>query len=316
MRIIPRWWRGSLTGTNRGALLVLLSQREQIVTAKILFKDQQYGYNVISAQGKLEGNILNLAGTDFNGIAQFTPVSGNCELKFNDDFSSARGEWKTDLGTIGTAIIYPITMNSMRWNDRLLAVQAGLWLRRRGALIYTLFLATMAILDSLKVVQVSYPGLILLLLPSPYIFRGYLWEFMGMLHQGRVKKIGPVEIQLAVPAEPTPASPLAKPISEDSRKAITEATQFLQFDIWFVDRTKRLVLWLAQVSKADSNQVFATATALGVPQENMHATIDAIIRTGCAIVQPDGVVQITELGKKYAQYVNQRTIGDGAPPNP
>lgn len=149
-------------------------------------------------------------------------------------------------------------------------------------------------------VQVSYPNVVLLLIPAPYIFRRQLAELVQLFRASGVRKFGPLEFQ-----------PL---LTEDIRRVITqliaqhvqETVAFVVLDGFLVVRTKLALIWLNQNQAVDRAQFNGYATAIGIAADNLDATWDALIVSGCCTLV-EGRLAITDFGRRYVAYLTRQS---------
>lgn len=292
---IPRFWSGYISGTNRGNLFISLDQHGEVWHGTAFVQDHEFGVTIVAFSGKLSGNQAELRLHDFWGSAPMMALYGELKLNFGQNFQSAEGSWQTDIGTQGTCKLWPADIGrSLSWL-RVAGGKSQVFLRRCGATVYAVVLFIVALLSLSKIFEVSYPSLILLLVPTPYVFRKNLTELITAY---RVRKVGPIEFETQ------------NPLTEDIRRVISQQVQetvaFVALNGFFVIRTKLLLIWLSQNPPVDRVQFSAHGTTIGVPPENLDATWNALLASGCATLEGDKL-SITDLGRRYVAYLTRQS---------
>jgi hypothetical protein len=135
--------------------------------------------------------------------------------------------------------------------------------------------------------------LILLLIPSPFFFRLYLAELISLIREARLKKIGPLEFE---------QGPLPEEIHQLVNQEAQRAAAFIYLDFWLIPRTKVILIWIADKRSVGRAEFEVYATSVGVPAENMEATLQALLLSGCVIPQTDGLT-ITDWGNQYVGHM-------------
>lgn len=287
-------WTGYISGTNRGLLTMSLNRNVDILQGVAIVADQEFGPSIVEFSGQLTVNQAGLNLLRFLGSAPQTPLYGNLNLNFGENFDSAEGTWQTDIGTQGTCKLWPTQRWRMSWWLTLAVTKLRIFVRQHGATIYASFLMLVAILGLFQKVECSYPTLILLLVPGLYIFRRHLSE---LIHAFRVRKLGPIELETQ------------NPLTEDIRRVISQHVQetvaFVVLNGFFVIRTKLLLIWLSQNPPVDRAQFNAYAGTIGVSVDNLDATWSALVVSGCA--QPEGErIAVTDFGRRYVAHLTRQ----------
>lgn len=289
------FWRGYVSGTNRGPVDIRISQQGENLEATAIIQDQMFGPAIISLIGKLEGSRTDLRLVHFRGFAPFVPLDGQITLNF--DKSTAEGSWQTDIGTTGTCKLRVTSIWTSRWWSHLAAIKLRFFCCRYGRLFYVIFLLFIAIFGLLSKLQVSYSTLVLLLLPAPYIFREQLAELVQLFRASGVRKVGPLEFQ------PLLTDDIRRIITQLIAQRVRDTVAFGILDGFFVVRTKLALIWLNQNQTVDRAQFNGYATAIGVPADNLDATWNALIISGCCTLLADGRLTMMDFGRRYVDYL-------------
>jgi len=300
---IPRFWKGYISGTNRGSLTVCLNRQGETLEGQAIVADQEVGSTIVGFSGILAGQQANLNLIRFFGFAPVMALYGTLTLNFGNNFESAEGTWQTEIGTQGACKLWRSEKWSISWQLSLMANKLCVYFRRHGALIYVSFLTIVGGLALFQKVEISYPALVLLLVPAPYIFRRHLGE---LIQAYQVRKIGPVELgaQHPLPQEALRVI-IEQQIQTTVHQQVREAVTFLALDGFFVLRTKLILIWLRQMQAVERAQFNAYATATGVAADNLDATWSALPVSGCAILA-EGRLTITDLGRRYVAHLTRQ----------
>ncbi len=94
-------WLGILAGTNRGVVLVDLTESGGEVTGEAILADAQYGESRFHLSGPRVDAHLELALSNFRSSVSATPSSGKARLDLVAG-AELQGTWETDAGTRGT----------------------------------------------------------------------------------------------------------------------------------------------------------------------------------------------------------------------
>lgn len=294
---IPRYWKGIVSGTNRGPVTIRFANNREMLQGKAIVNDLAFGPTVISFEGKLNESQAQLKLHNFKAAVPFHALTGSLSLIFDDTTRGASGNWQTDIGTNGKCDVYPSGHSAgfswFIWLYSLLSAHLKIFWKTNFRAFYLLLLLAVAVFDLFRIDKISYPGLILLLLPAPYIFRHQILETLMLF---RITKIGPLEI--------SPQQLLTDEIRQAISSAVQETMAYLVLDKFFVPATKVIMLWLAGQSVVEEKRFDEYAATLGVLGDNLSATKKALIDTQC-VSMTDSKIQITPLGAKYAAHVYQ-----------
>jgi hypothetical protein len=295
---LKMFWRGYLTGTNRGTILLRLKQNGGKVCAKAVVLDHQFGPAVVWLNGTLSGAKLELRFADFRSEAGIRPLDGTVILNINEESGIAEGTWQTDIGTSGVCRLHASSLNLLCWGLRLVAARLRQLIFKWAATIYLLFVLAIAIANLSGIAQLSWPVLVLLLLPAPFLFASDLARLIAVLRGVGVRKLGLLELD----QNPPPSE-----IVEMLRQQTQETVTFFLCDNFFVLRTKLLLILLAQQRSVDRAEFNALATGLGVPNDNIETTWNAILSSRCAKLEGSNVIMATDLGLRYTNHLVQHS---------
>lgn len=290
-------WSGYTQGTNnRGKILVRIkaaANTANALTAKVILYDEQWGITEAWFSGRVsDGDKAEFQLLKVRGLAPLVASQSKVVLNLKAD-GSAEGQWQTNIGTGGEFRISRATFGTIGWYWRDLLAKASFFLKKWLPLIYGLFLVTLAITSTIHYPKISYPALILLLVPVPFIFRSQLAQLIALIHMARIKKLGPIEF------EQTPAT---EQIVAVARLQAQEGIVFAHLNQFFALRTKFLLAVLAHSNGGLSIADFQNlALSFGAPPENVEVTISAIVQANCAEIQCERIVP-TMLGQRYVRF--------------
>ena len=288
-------WSGYGQGTNRGKILMRIKRSPNTangLTLKAILYDEQFGITeawlsgLISGGDKAEFRLL-----DVRGLAPLVPREGQVVLNLKDD-GSAEGQWQTDIGTAGAFKIVRANFRTIGWHCRNLFAKASFAWHKWLAPVYGLFLVVLAVISIFFNTNISYPALILLLVPVPFVFRSQLANLIGMIQAARIRRLGPIEFEQNPPTEEIVAL---------ATQQVQENIVFAYLNQFFALRTKNLLAVLARSNDGLSIADFRSlALSFGVPPENVDVTISAIVQANCARIQNERIIP-TVLCQRYVQ---------------
>jgi len=302
-------WRGHLVGTNSGPIIARFDAVGDVVQVRALFWDTTRGPSLVEADGQLEGSNLQLVMTRLG--SQRPPYSA-LQLVFDSDFDGCFGKWVTSYMTGGTATLKRATRRS--W-----VVDLGFawlvgpfvffrWLNIHIRTIYALTVLLLALLDGVtSAYHLNSPALVIFLVAAAYLYQDLL---LDVVRRFGIRRIGGVELQ------PSPQSPPGA-TAQDLAAALAgmpEPLLLLALDSYLVARTKALLAWLVhREEEATRDQLFQRALELGITNENIGPTLEALLITGCVAI-PDGErIKATERGMAIVRQIARLAGGEWLP---
>lgn len=282
------YWNGHVTGTNRGRVYIRGRRRGETFRARATFDDQVAGATLLWLTGTVKGTTVELRIVDSRGLAPLLPLDGRVRLDFDPPFQEGEGTWQSDIGTAGTCRVH--TGGRVAWWWRRLTVPVRHLWARHNPVAYMLLLLLVAGLSLTQRITISWPVVLLLLVPAPYVFQ---LQIIRLIQAFKVRRIGPVELE---------QNPVTAQVGRVIAEHVQEAVRFLLLDGFFVPRTKLVLLWLAGSGAVDRAQFNAFAAQVGVASDNIDVTLQAIVSVGCAVSEADRIV-ITDLGRRYVAHL-------------
>jgi hypothetical protein len=228
---IAGFWFGRVEGTNRGTIFVKIADRNQSLRATAILYDQQLGVTVADLIGERTGDRAVLRLIRLEAIAGVQPHQGQVTLTFKED-ATADGEWSSDLGTHGSVNVSRLPLRKIDWYARIFRAKWAFARHKWLASSYAILLVAIAILSVMTHAVVSWPALVLLIVPVPFVFRSQLAELIALVHVARIRRLGPIEFDQNPPT------------AEIVARATQEAHQdlaFTQLNQFCVLRTKILL---------------------------------------------------------------------------
>jgi hypothetical protein len=284
-------WSGYGQGTNRGKILVRIKRSANGLTAKAMLYDEQLGITEAWLSGQTSGDTTEFRLLEVHGLAPFVPRDGQVTLNLKED-GTAEGEWQTDIGTRGVFRISRGRFGTIGWYRHALFAKARFARHKWLAPIYGLFLVALAVTSIILNARISYPALILLLVPVPFVFQSQLAKLIAMVQTARIKRLGPIEFDQNPPTEEIVAV---------AKLQAQEGIVFAHLNQFFVLRTKVLLAVLAHSNGGLSIAEFRNqALSFGVLPENVDVTVSAIQQANCAHIQNERILP-TVLGQRYVQ---------------
>lgn len=286
-RALPKFWRGYVAGTNRGNVLLRISQSGTKVAAKAILLDHLFGSATMWFKGDLNDAQLELRMTRCKSKAPINPLDGKVSVKFDVKSQVIEGTWQTEIGTSGVCRFESSDLGWPRWIFSLIAIK--LRTLRLFAFIYVLFLLACAVAGMVGHAKLSWPTVVLILVPAPFLFTSDLARLIATFRQAGVRKAGPFEFEQNPPS--------AEVIAIATRQAQANIA-FAQLNQFLVLRTKILLAVLAHANGMPLAEFGNLARSFGVAEDNVATTLQAMIETGCAQVHDDRVVP-TPWGRRY-----------------
>ena len=294
-------WSGHVQGTNRGKILVRIKSDANGLTAKAMLYDEQLGLAEARFNGRISGDKAEFRLLEMQGLGHFSPRDGRVTLNLKED-GTAEGDWHTDIGTSGVIRVSRGQFGRIGWYRHMLSAKVSFVLQKWLAPIYGFSLVTIAVISIIRNATISYPALILLLVPVPFIFRSELAKLIAIVQTARIKKIGPIEFDQNPPT--------AEIIALATQQA-QESIIFAHLNQFFALRTKILLAVLAHSNNGLAIAEFRPlALSFGVPPENLDVTIFAIQQANCVKVENERVLP-TPLGQRYVRVGMVFTLARG-----
>ena len=288
--------------------MVRLDRHGSALDACVVLHDRVLGPSVLWLAGTIQDTHADLELVDARPIGATTPTGVRLSLDFSADLLAAKGIWTTDV-TAGWCEFRVAKISTVTWWRRLAVTRvqiAGEWMLPWA---YGACLVAVALLDLLwRQADLSYPSLVLLLLPALFIFRGHLERVIGILRESGIRKFGPVEFG-------------QNPLGEEARRLIAqlaqqmqEASAFIIVDQVLAPLTKILLIRLRTTPPVDRSQFDVHARLVGVPEDNLDATWNALLLTGCAQMDAQTLkLGVTLLGRRYVDHLQRLAVPGSGP---
>ncbi len=297
---IPSFWRGYITGTNRGRVWLRIRTRRRGTTANAVLFDHQWGPTLLGfTNGQLsENSLLQLRLTTIHVSAPAIPLDGQATIPLPAGArSESVGSWWTDIGSSGVLVIRPISFGWLQWMAAKTGAVALRFFPGTLRLLYVVGLFSLGILGTRGVLQLSAWELVLMLLPGPFLLRP---QIKAILVDLGVSKAGPLEFKQQIP--PTMGMPERPSEVEGVVPNAQQDTAYLAaLDEFFAPITKSLLRTLSLLPDGmEIPQFIKTAKSLRVQEANIPTILHAITSTGVAQLR-DGRVILTDLGRAWLQ---------------
>lgn len=292
---LPKYWKGRVTGTNRGILVSRFDCKNDSVKMEGLFQDQYFGPTKLFYKGTKTGNEMVLMLEEIKGSGPEHPLIGEAKLKYFPDQNKIEGKWESDVGTNGNLIAYSKDWQSWKWwLEKSLFNLEYFSINKNSKALYILFLFFVGILALFVNLNLSFPIFIFLLIPSIFLFGN---KFLRIIIDLGITKLGPIEREQG----PTP---------EGMQNLITQETQrvisYIALDQFFVLNTQRVLFHIFQVVGKSFEDFVSSAESFGIKKTNIESTLQALQQTNCVQVE-NGQIKITAFGKDYINYLINKT---------
>lgn len=287
---IEKFWKGYISGTNRGKVILSMKGSENTLNAEGILFDQRYGPSVFKLSGSIEGNSAKVNIGEFQSFLAVSPLDGEINLTFTPDYKSAEGNWKSDIGTTGSLKINSFSNSQFKWMITWWSSKLQIFLSRKLKFLFVLFYLVIIFLSLLGTIEISFVLLILFFTPGLYIFRHEIRDLINVLE---FKKIAGAEFQEKNPnlASVSKSYPLS-----------TKIGKFLNLDRFFVPKTKLLLLWLYGQDSVEVEKLLKYARFINIVDKDISNTAVALEESGC-ITFKDGKVILLDFGKKYIEHL-------------
>ena len=272
---LPRYLAGNISGSTRGSLAIKFHEQNGLFCGKAIYHDQLFGLTTFTLKGAAKGQDFTFDLKDFKTLAPIKALFGTATVKPAGDSGFFSGNWKTDLGE-GNLDLRSESISGFRWLLRNLSSIVWVW----SPSIYCLILLVATVLGLLGTLSISYPALLLLLAPAPYILQRYLARIINIFG---VRTLGPVQLS-------APQAPLT-------------GTLFAALDSFLALYTKVMLAWLLEKDIVSREEFEKKAREIGIG--DTESTRHALVAGGC--IEQEGEdkgarLRLTRLGKKYGEY--------------
>ncbi len=304
---LPEFWRGHIFGpTNRASVLARLHEDGDVVRLRVLLDDAALGPAACRFTGVPRVNDVECRLLSFIPSGAAFPVAAKLSLHFSEDNQSAAGAWSSDVGTSGSCSLSAITERDMGWWGRMAITYASVLMQ--SPVYYSAVLFAVIVLSLVRLLHLTYPILVLILIPALFVFRG---QMKALIDYFGLTKAGPFEFQLQRPLGGVPDVMTMRAFFRQSINSLggslseavgVEGIEFLTFDWFFAPLTKLMILWLSQRDAALASEFNEMAAKIGIVQASLGATWAALFITGVASIADDRV-SLTDAGQNYARHL-------------
>lgn len=305
---IHSYWQGKVhSGTNRGIIYASLRFNNDQLFSNVIFYDYQLGPALISASGKLSGLTTELQMSSFKqmGIIPgvICPLVGKYDLSFDNEYRKATGTWQTDVGTQGQFDFIRIQTSLFFWCYISILVR-GQWLwqqlLRLGRFLVAVIMEFVTFVYAVGLF-IALPGaalyyhinlspwiLILLILPTPFIFRKQLDQFILFLRASGIKSIPGIAFGES-----------QAPNVEAKTNCISTGNEVYDtLNRVFALKTKIMLLEVYLKEGLPESEFIRLCNRLDLTNTQTNATKDILIEKGCLHIV-DKIFQITKTGEGY-----------------
>ena len=266
-----------------------------------------------------EGEIIEVEGTEeteskatfdlvgylSDGLGSIPPRNAQFVVVAKPDIKQIEGYFATDAGTHGNIRF----REASRWGKIQLSIPLSVhkiyrlikkFVRCRFRIAYFAFVVVLAVLSvSGKLPsKIGTMEVVVLLVPLIFLFSDKLRE---LIQATAVRKIGPVEFQeQAKPSPQLNIRHLGQVLHDefgDKVPLFSVLTELL------VSRTKNLLRLIVSLDRSLTRSEFnALAKKIGVPDQNLGATLEVLKRSGCITISDKGELLVQEVGKQFLHF--------------
>ena len=282
-------------------MVVRLDRRVDALDACVVLHDRVLGPSVMWLTGTIRNAHADLELVETRPTGPVTPTDVRLSLEFSAGFLVAKGTWRTDVDTAGYCELRVAKLSAAAWLIHFIVTRVHLVGQWMLPWTYGAFLVAVALIDLLwEKSDLSYASLVLLLVPVAFIFRAHLASVIRIIRESGIRRFGPVEFE-------------QNPLGEEARRLIAqlaqqmqEASVFIIVDQVLAPLTKIVLIRLLANQPVDRNQFDVYAKLVGVPPDNLDATWNALLATGCAQLDPQTLkLVVTPLGTRYAGHLHR-----------
>lgn len=301
-------WSGYGEGVTVSGIHVRIKESDEGLKIYALAKTLDAENEVIEFDGRLESKIkanLELLSYVSDNPENIPPRNVHVTLEAKPDTEQLEGKFATDIGTHGTVRL----RKARRWGRFLLSIpfvfhRAYRHLKRfthkRFRYGYFSLVITLSVLSVLGMIpsKMSAVEAIVLLVPLLFMFSDSIRQIITAM---AVRKFGPVEFQEQ--AKPSPELNLPQLVTALHGEFGDKVTLFSALTEFLVPKTKSLLRLIISLNRNISMSEFnALAKKLGVPDENLTPTLQALVSGECISVNELGEVVVKDAGKQFLDF--------------
>lgn len=301
-------WSGYGESKTLARVHVRILQTPEGLRGYALSKSLDGEVEIIEVEGKEEMEskaVFDLVGYLSDGLGSIPPRNAQFVVIAKPATKQIEGSFVTDAGTHGNIRF----RKASRWGKIQLSIPLSVhklyrlikkyvrWRFRTAYFAFVVVLAVLSVTGKLPS-KISTMEVVVLLVPLIFLFSDKLRE---MIQATAVRKIGPVEFQEQ--AKPLPQFNLPQLVRVlhdeygDNVPLFSALTEFL------VPRTKNLLRRIVSLNRSLTLSEFnALAKKIGVPDQNLDATFEALVRSGCITINDKGELLVQEVGKQFLRF--------------
>src|SRR5579875_2734915 len=109
---LPKFWKGHVTGSNRGTIIIRLEREGGTYRGDAIFHDDLFGVTTFRIEGSLQGNNAKLQMRHFRVNSLSASFTGKADVTFDHGLTRSYGTWDTDIAS-GTLNVYADRCDSL-----------------------------------------------------------------------------------------------------------------------------------------------------------------------------------------------------------
>jgi len=301
-------WSGYGEGATVASVHVRIRESDNGLRVYALAKGLDDEGEVIEFEGSLESETkatFELVNYVSDNPKTIPPRNAHVVIVSKPDIGQLEGQFTTDAGAHGTVRL----RKARHWGKFLLSIPFVFHklYRHVKKFIYKQFrngyfalVITLAVLSVMGVFpeKMSTTEALVLLVPMIFLFSDNIRQIITAM---AVRKLGPVEFQdQAKPSPELNIPQLVRTLHGEFGDKLPLLSALAEF---FAVRTKNFLRLMVSLNKTLSMSEFnALARKLGVPDNNLAATLQALVSGGCISVNETGEVTVQEIGRQFLNF--------------
>lgn len=300
-------WSGYGEGKTLARVHVRILQTPEGLRGYALSKALDGEVEIIEVEGKEETEskaVFGLVGYLSDGFGSIPPRNAQFVVTAKPATKQIEGSFVTE-GTHGNIRF----RKASRWGKIQLSIPLSVhklyrlikkyvrWRFRTAYFAFVVVLAVLSVTGKLPS-KISTMEVVVLLVPLIFLFSDKLRD---LIQATAVRKIGPVEFQeQAKPSSKLNIPQLVQVLHDEFGDKMP---QFFVLTELLVSRTKNLLRLIVSLDRSLTLSEFnALAKKIGVPDQNLGATLEVLKRSGCITISDKGELSVQEVGKQFLHF--------------
>lgn len=310
------YWRGYYTGALHGEVSLLLKKHSNGFSGWAVFCDDLFGTGMCEIKGVYKDNRFQLSCRHFSFAGkhryrdQFLTKHMYLSLLLQEE--ELVGGWVSDLWAQGSLHLFKgsvthapqLIIPAILWRTWLFLISHFESLFKLGYVVGLFLLIFGPMMEVFPRNFTAYE-LGIFIFVGLYLFR---WELKEAILVTGVSELGPVKLRDQRPISEEQLNNTIQILTNQVqglnqlRQQEQQTVAFFILDRFFIPRTQVLLWLLGQQSSPLSLHVIkATAEKLGIPENNIAATLEALQNHRCISIDQE-IVMITQFGRDFLNF--------------